>query len=71
MSEKKQFKINCILLNPPKLKACYLPPVADVKRGLLERASNPPGSESPLQFDAYTLNHAAFVGMNEVTCREN
>merc|ERR1719499_418473 len=36
------------------------------KRGLLERATNPEGSKSPLEFDAYTLNHAAFVGMNEV-----
>jgi len=35
-------------------------------RGLLQRASNPPGSKSPLEFDAYTLNHAAFVGLNEV-----
>ena len=38
----------------------------DQKRGLLERAANPSGSKSPLEFDAYTLNHAAFVGMNEV-----
>jgi len=36
------------------------------KRGLLQRANNPEGSKSPLEFDAYTLNHAAFVGMNEV-----
>ena len=38
----------------------------DQKRGLLKRAANPDGSKSPLEFDAYTLNHAAFVGMNEV-----
>ena len=41
-------------------------PCLDQKRGLLERAANPEGSKSPLEFDAYTLNHAAFVGMNEV-----
>jgi peroxidase len=35
-------------------------------RGVLERATAPPGSESPLEFDEYTLNHAAFVGLNEV-----
>ena len=40
--------------------------IIDVKRGTLKKAENPPGSESPLQFDTYTLNHAAFVGMNEV-----
>ena len=45
--------------------------VSDVKRGLLEKASDPPGSESPLKFDAYTLNHAAFVGMNEVGKLDN
>ncbi len=39
--------------------------VTDEKRGLLKRATNPPGSESPLEFDAYTLNHAAFVGIQE------
>ena len=41
--------------------------VVDGKRGLLKRATRPPGSESPLQFDAYTLNHAAFVGLQ--VCR--
>ena len=44
----------------------FTPLVTDHKRGLLERAGNPEGSKSPLEFDAYTLNHAAFVGMNEV-----
>ena len=32
----------------------------------MQRAAPPAGSKSPLEFDAYTLNHAAFVGMNEV-----
>ena len=40
--------------------------LADKTRSVLKRASNPPNSESPLEFDAYTLNHAAFVGLNEV-----
>ena len=40
--------------------------VPDKRRGLLERATNPPGSKSPIEFDAYSLNHAAFVGLNEV-----
>jgi hypothetical protein len=39
--------------------------VADGKRGLLQKAAAPPGSASPLEFDAYTLNHAAFVGTQE------
>ena len=34
--------------------------------GLLQRAEIPPSSESPVEFDAYSLNHAAFVGLNEV-----
>ena len=38
---------------------------------MLEKASNPPGSKSPLIFDTYTLNHAAFVGMNEVINSSN
>jgi len=57
--------------------ACYLGPStpgvccapkkpAYAKRGLLERAAFPTGYESPIQFDAYTLNHSAFVGINEV-----
>jgi hypothetical protein len=37
----------------------------DGKRGLLQKAARPAGSESPLEFDAYTLNHAAFVGTQE------
>ena len=37
----------------------------DGKRGLLQKAPPPPGSKSPLEFDAYTLNHAAFVGTQE------
>ena len=36
------------------------------QRGLLKRAENPPDSKSPIEFDAYSLNHAAFVGLNEV-----
>ena len=36
------------------------------QRGLLRRAENPPNSKSPIEFDAYSLNHAAFVGLNEV-----
>ena len=40
--------------------------ISDKKRGLLKRAANPPGSESPLEFDLYTLNHAAKVGELEV-----
>ena len=32
----------------------------------MQRAAPPAGSKSPLEFDAYTLNHAAFVGLNEV-----
>ena len=39
---------------------------SDAKRGVLERAAFPTGYESPIQFDAYTLNHSAFVGINEV-----
>ena len=42
------------------------PPLPDKTRGLLQRAAPPAGSKSPLEFDAYTLNHAAFVGLNEV-----
>ena len=34
--------------------------------GLLQRAEIPPSSKSPVEFDAYSLNHAAFVGLNEV-----
>ena len=45
---------------------CNFANVSDAKRGLLKRATNPPDSKSPLEFDQYTLNHAAFVGMNEV-----
>ena len=41
-------------------------PISDKKRGLLQRASFPPGSDSPLEFDTYTLNHAAKVGELEV-----
>ena len=40
--------------------------ILDKKRGLLQRASFPPGSDSPLDFDTYTLNHAAKVGELEV-----
>jgi len=36
------------------------------ERKLLSRATAPAGSESPLEFDTYSLNHAAFVGLNEV-----
>ena len=43
----------------------YLSIYLDRKRGLLQRATRPPGSKSPLEFDAYTLNHAAFVGQQE------
>ena len=32
----------------------------------MSRAENPPDSNSPIEFDAYSLNHAAFVGLNEV-----
>ena len=39
---------------------------ADGKRELLGRAPFPEGFKSPLQFDQYTLNHSAFVGMQEV-----
>jgi len=57
--------------------ACYLAPGTPgvccpatkptyKKRGLLKRAANPPGSESPLELDLYTLNHAAKVGELEV-----
>jgi peroxidase len=35
------------------------------KRGLLERPERPDDSTSPLKFDPYTLNHAAFVGQQE------
>jgi hypothetical protein len=31
----------------------------------LQKPPRPAGSESPLEFDAYTLNHAAFVGTQE------
>jgi len=34
-------------------------------KGLLERTTAPEGSKSPLEFDTYTLNHAAFVGVQE------
>ena len=43
---------------------------SDSKRRLLKKARNPPGSKSPLKFDAYTLNHAALVGRSEVTFDE-
>jgi len=57
--------------------ACYLAPGTPgvccpprkqsyKKRGLLERAADPPNSKSPLEFDLYTLNHAAKVGELEV-----
>ena len=39
----------------------------DQKTELLQRASFPEGSKSPLEFDTYTLNHAAKVGQLEVT----
>ena len=39
---------------------------SDATRGLLQRAAFPSGYESPIQFDTYTLNHSAFVGINEV-----
>ena len=39
---------------------------SDHTRGLLQKASAPSSSSSPLEFDDYTLNHAAFVGLNEV-----
>ena len=42
----------------------------DSKRRLLKKARNPPGSKSPLKFDAYTLNHAALVGRSEVIVDE-
>jgi len=64
-------------LHDPVGAACYLAPgtpgiccvprhTSYKKRPLLERATNPPGSESPLEFDLYTLNHAAKVGELEV-----
>jgi peroxidase len=55
-----------LAINTPGI-CCYptIPTVA--KRGLLRRAENPPNSESPVEFDAYSLNHAAFVGLNEVS----
>jgi hypothetical protein len=37
----------------------------DGKRDFLQKPPRPAGSESPLEFDAYTLNHAAFVGTQE------
>ena len=40
--------------------------LVDAQRGLLQRADFPTGYESPIQFDTYTLNHSAFVGINEV-----
>ena len=44
-----------------------LSPLLDTKkRALLKRASFPSGSKSPLEFDAYSLNHAAKVGKLEV-----
>ena len=39
--------------------------VADLKRDLLEQAPYPEDSESPHDFDPYTLNHAAKV---KITC---
>ena len=53
-----------------KTVLCSFVNIVDVKRGTLKKAENPPGSESPLQFDTYTLNHAAFVGINEVCWRD-
>ena len=32
----------------------------------MSRADFPEGFKSPIQFDTYTLNHSAFVGINEV-----
>ena len=61
----------------PSTTACWLAPAtpglccyprlpAVARAGLLQRAELPPDSASPVQFDAYSLNHAAFVGLNEV-----
>ena len=45
----------------------HLSPFSDTKkRPLLTRASFPSGSKSPLDFDTYSLNHAAKVGKLEV-----
>ena len=55
--------VSQLLLNKFKTFHCFF---SDPKRGLLQKASNPPGSKSPLKFDAYSLNHAAMVGLNEV-----
>ena len=43
-------------------KHCFI----DRKRELLQEPTNPEGSESPLDFDPFTLNHTAFVGVMEV-----
>ena len=40
--------------------------IPDKKRKLLKQAAEPPGSKTPLDFDLYTLNHAAKVGELEV-----
>ena len=41
--------------------------ISDGKRGLLPAPERPANSKSPLEFDAYTLNHAAFVGQQVVS----
>jgi len=56
----------CYLAHGTPGVCCATKKPAYAKRGLLKRATNPPDSKSPLEFDQYTLNHAAFVGMNEV-----
>jgi peroxidase len=45
---------------------CIANIIPDKKIQLLKGAADPPGSKTPLDFDLYTLNHAAKVGELEV-----
>ena len=44
------------------MKLCFI----DRTRDLLPEPTNPEGSQSPLEFEPFTLNHTALVGVMEV-----
>ena len=55
------------LLRAGSAGLCCLPAPGAPPRALLPRPQpRPPGSQSPIQFDSYSLRHAAFVGLHEV-----
>ena len=53
-------------IKPSEFTHCIANTIPDKKRQLLKEAADPPGSKTPLDFDLYTLNHAAKVGELEV-----